>query len=266
MDQSKLENALADLPLGRIEYVESVGSTNDIAATWVAKKVENLSLIVANEQTDGRGRSGRRWFTPPGSALAFSLIIHNNTNLSSKVVGRLTGLGALAVCEALEESYKLKPMIKWPNDVLLDGKKMCGVLVETQWLGESFEAAIIGIGINIATSSIPPAEIINFPATSIESVLAKTVDRISLLENVLRKLLIWRESLDHLDFIKAWEKRLAYKNQRVQIIKQDRSTIAGRVKGLDEQGRLQLLMHSGENISFHTGEIQLRPLVDRPPK
>ncbi|MBW8011371.1 MAG: biotin--[acetyl-CoA-carboxylase] ligase [Chloroflexi bacterium] len=264
MNQSTLEKALADLPLGRIEYLESVGSTNDIAANWVVEKAKNLSLVVANEQTEGRGRSGRAWFTPPGSALAFSVIIHIDGNHSPKMVGRMPGLGALAVCEALEESLKLKPAIKWPNDVLLDGKKVSGVLVEAQWLGESLEALIIGIGINIATSSIPSAKILDFPATSIESVLNnKPVDRVSLLENILKKLLYWRERLEHSDFIDAWQKRLAYNNQWVQIISDDQSTFDGLVGGLDEQGRLMLLKRSGEEISLHSGEIQLRPLVDR---
>lgn len=264
MNQTSLEKGLADLPLGRIEYLESVGSTNDIATRWAVEKVENLSIVVANEQTQGRGRSGRAWFTPPGSALAFSLVIQNEVNLSPIILGRMAGLGALAVCEALEERYELKPLIKWPNDVLLKGKKVSGVLVEAQWSGESLEALILGIGINIATSSIPSAEILNFPATSIESVLKKPVERVSLLENILRKLLFWIERLDHDDFVEAWQKRLAYKNQWVKIITADQSTFDGLVGGIDEQGKLLLLKRSGEEISLHSGEIQVRPIVDRP--
>jgi hypothetical protein len=94
----------------------------------------DLSLVVADEQTMGKGRAGRRWYTPAGSALAFSLIL-SPAWVEPEMLPRFTGLGALAVKQALESRYGLPAKIKWPNDVLLQRRKLAGVLVEAHWIG-----------------------------------------------------------------------------------------------------------------------------------
>src|SRR5436189_4154195 len=97
MDQSDLIKTLSDLPLGGIRYFSSIGSTNDEALAWAAKGAADLSIVIADEQTAGRGRLSRKWFTPHGSALAFSLILHpqHGAHLS-----RTVGLAALAIADS----------------------------------------------------------------------------------------------------------------------------------------------------------------------
>ena len=177
---------MKNLPLGGIRWFHQVSSTNDEAANWIKTGCDDLSLVIADEQTAGRGRGGRRWFTPPGSALAFSVVLRVddqiNRILDLQSTARLNGLGALAVCLALQNKYSLLAKIKWPNDVLVNGKKLAGILTETDWVGNELTAVVIGIGINVATESIPPADWDAnnphpYPATSVESQFYSTVNR-----------------------------------------------------------------------------------------
>ncbi|MFN2194988.1 MAG: biotin--[acetyl-CoA-carboxylase] ligase, partial [Anaerolineales bacterium] len=168
MDQNELAARLASLPIPEIRYFPTVGSTNDLAAEWAARGAPEFSLVVADEQTAGRGRAGRQWHTPPGAALAFSLVLRpqDQPNLD---IPRLTALGSLAVCTALIDDYALPAQIKWPNDVLVNGKKLCGVLVEAAWQAGSIKYAVLGTGVNVAAAAVPQGVSLAFPATDIES-------------------------------------------------------------------------------------------------
>src|SRR3989304_5947628 len=120
MDEAVLKEVLAGLPLGSIRFYDRTGSTNDEAARWAEAGAPHLSLVVADEQTAGRGRLGRRWYTPSGSALAFSLILRGGGQdaflpyMPHEAIPRLTALGTLAVYDALRQGYDLDPQIKWP--------------------------------------------------------------------------------------------------------------------------------------------------------
>jgi len=142
VDLNTLQNQLADLPLGQVAYFRVVGSTNSEAMRWIEGGVPHLSLVAADEQTAGRGRSDRTWQTVPGAALAFSLVIRPPEN-GMISASRLTGLGALAVCDVLRSDYGLPAKIKWPNDVLCGGKKLAGVLVEAQWQADDIQSAVM---------------------------------------------------------------------------------------------------------------------------
>jgi BirA family biotin operon repressor/biotin-[acetyl-CoA-carboxylase] ligase len=282
MDQQSLEQALSGLALGPIRYYDSIDSTNTEAARWAAAGAADLSLVVADEQTAGKGRLGRRWHTPPGSALAFSLVLRprtadggrpSGTGVQFADIGRLTALGALGVREALQELYGLPAAIKWPNDVLVGGRKLAGILVEANWQGDSLTAAVLGIGINVAPSSVPPAEAVSFPATCVDASLqaqdpGQSADRIILLRAVLDKVLGWRARLATPDFITAWEAALAFRGEWVSVF-QDVQEIAeggseaarreGQILGLAPDGALRLQARSGEIFSVQVGEIHLRP-------
>src|SRR5690349_109281 len=100
MNQNELKKTIAKLPLGDIRYFDSIGSTNNEALAWAASGAEDLSLVIADEQTAGRGRLDRKWFSPKGTALAFSLILHP-TPAEKPYLTRIVGLAALAVVDAL---------------------------------------------------------------------------------------------------------------------------------------------------------------------
>lgn len=277
MEQATLEEILSDLPLGPVRYYETTDSTNLVAAQWAMADTPSLSLVVADEQTAGRGRYGRRWYTPPESALAFSLILKGESLMpyqddmvrqgedSSALIARLTALGALAVCDALRILFDLGSQIKWPNDVLVDGSKIAGVLVEAQWQTQ-LVAAILGIGINIAPSSVPAAKELTFPAISLEAALGKPVDRWILLRGVLEALLSWQQRKKFSDFKRAWEKQLAFRGEWVQVVSGEGlknkpfNIRDGQVLGLSNEGALLLRAPSGEKFQVKVGEIHLRPL------
>src|SRR5512141_960549 len=113
MNQSQIKKSLSKLPLGEIKYFDSVGSTNDEALAWAANDAPDLSIIIADEQTAGRGRLDRKWFTPKETALAFSLILRPTAE-ERQYLTRTVGLAALAVAESLL-ARGLSAQIKWPN-------------------------------------------------------------------------------------------------------------------------------------------------------
>jgi BirA family biotin operon repressor/biotin-[acetyl-CoA-carboxylase] ligase len=282
MDQVELETLLADLPLGGIRYFSKVGSTNDLAARWARAGAQDFSLVVADEQTAGRGRLNRRWFTPPGSGLAFSLILRPE-DLPAGLISaplqseqhsfttRLTALGALAVCETLNQvlSPVLPAQIKWPNDVIATRRKLAGVLVELHWSGDQLQAAVLGIGVNVTPASVPPPGELYFPATCVEQVVGNPIDRWILLHDILENLWRWREQMASDKFMHAWSGRLAFRGEWVTIVlesgeEQDTpSTLEGQIAGLNPDGLLRLRLRSGEITFVNFGEIRLRP-IDNP--
>ncbi len=277
MDQSTLSRALAGLPLGEIKFFPRLGSTNDEAGRLAQAGCPDLTLVFADEQTAGRGRLNRPWFTPPGAALAFSLVLLPNpawipaeAQEVAWVPPRLTALGALAVCQALDNRYPLNAQIKWPNDVLVSQRKLAGVLVEAAWEGERLDAAILGIGLNIASRSVPAASELFFPATSLEDCLlapVEEVDRLALLKDVVERILGWRTRLSGLEFMQAWQAKLAFLGEWVWIVPaqaQSGSSQAGlkcRILGLEADGSLRVEDETGTVRRFVSAEVHLRPLL-----
>lgn len=259
MDQLTLERILQHLPLGLIEFHATIGSSNDRALELAAQGASHFSLVVADEQTSGRGRGGRGWHTPPGAALAFSLVLQpGGTQIAP--ISRTAGLGALSVCLAVEELYDLNPQIKWPNDVLLGGRKFCGVLAEAQWLGEQLEALILGIGINVFAEAVPPVKQLNFPATSLAAYCGQPFDRPELLAAVLKHLTEWWPHLAQPAFSSAWETRLAYLGMQVELQAKGQPALKGELVGLHQNGALRLIGSDGQITSIQAGEIHLRPV------
>jgi BirA family biotin operon repressor/biotin-[acetyl-CoA-carboxylase] ligase len=246
-------DTLSGLPLGPIRYFESIDSTNSYAATWAQAGAPDLAFVIADEQTAGKGRQGRSWQTPADSALAFSLVLKPGG--IGQPLGRYAALGALAVQDTLAGTYNLPAAIKWPNDVLLDGAKVCGVLAEADWQGDRLSHVILGIGVNVRPAAVPPAARLRFPATSIETALGRPQDRWLLLRQFLEALLGWRARLHLKTFVSAWEKRLAFLGEQVRV-----GDHQGQLAGLTSEGHLRLVTPAGELV-FPMGEISLTPLT-----
>lgn len=223
----------------------------------MAKDAPNLSLVVADEQTAGRGRLGRPWYTPPGASLAFSLVLHT-TLLGSISSPRFTGLGALAVCTALYDAYNVEAQIKWPNDVLVGERKLAGILVEASWQGDELLATILGIGINVALKSVPPEDDLSFPATCVEAVLGVPLNRWKLLREVLEAFFAWLPFLDKAIFIQTWEEKLAFHGEWVHLILEGQKPIEARLLGLEADGAIHVALPNGSEERFQTGEVHLR--------
>ena len=259
MDKPELQKTLSSLPLAGLRYFESTGSTNDEASAWASQGALDLSLVVADEQTAGRGRAGRKWFTPRATALALSLILRPSAAERTHPA-RTTGLGALALVDSLR-TRGLAPQIKWPNDVLLNGRKVAGILVESVWSGETLEALILGMGVNVLADSLPPAEELLFPATSLRHELGHDLDRTELLKETLSALIEWRAKLHTPEFVKAWEEALAFRGQQVQLSVDQQLLTTGELLGLTADGSLRIRTADGETRQVQFGEIHLRPTL-----
>jgi BirA family biotin operon repressor/biotin-[acetyl-CoA-carboxylase] ligase len=255
--ESLLRKSLAGLPLGGVRYFDVLGSTNDAALEWAAAGAPDFSIVVADEQTSGRGRMGRKWFTPPGSALAFSLILRPAAAEQASPA-LFAGLGALALVDALK-SYGLAAQIKWPNDVLLNRKKVAGILVETVWLGDEVDCVVLGMGVNVTPGAVPPAAELNFPATCVQAEGAASIERFDLLHSLLVAIGRWRQRLGTPAFMQAWESVLAFRGEEIQIWQGAEENFLAVIEGLDADGSLRVLA-GGQLRRLNFGEIHLRPL------
>jgi len=257
MNQKELKKALSKLPLGDVRYFDSIGSTNNEALAWATTDAKDLSVVIADEQTAGRGRLDRKWFTPKGTALAFSLILRPTAE-EKLYLTRIVGLGALAVADVLR-TRGLVAQIKWPNDVLLNGRKVAGILVESVWSGEEVDCVVIGIGVNVLKGSVPPVDLLQFPATSLEDALGQEVERGRVLHDILAGIIALRAHLGTDSFIASWEKALAFRGESVQAEHGDGSRVTGKLLGLEPDGSLRISNEDGKSVTVRFGDVRLRP-------
>lgn len=256
MNENHLKYSLNRLKFGVLRYFDSIGSTNDEALAWAADGAPDLSIVLADEQTSGRGRLNRKWFTPKGTALAFSLILRPAASLRP-YLSRVAGLAALSITDALA-LRGLDAQIKWPNDILINGEKVAGILVETTWTGEDVDAVVIGVGVNVMQAAVPPADLLTFPATSIENLLGGIPDREQLFHDILAGVNAWLPRMDTDSFIKAWNEKLAFRGEQVQIHAEG-DPIIGELSGLELDGSLRLRDAHGNSVVVRFGDASLRP-------
>jgi BirA family biotin operon repressor/biotin-[acetyl-CoA-carboxylase] ligase len=259
MHQSELKKSLSKLPLGDIRYFDSVGSTNNEALAWATSDAKDLSLVIADEQTEGRGRLDRKWFTPKGTALALSLILRP-TPAEKPYLTRIVGVAAMAIVDMLQ-TRGLAAQIKWPNDVLLNGRKVAGILVESVWSGEEVDCVVIGIGLNVFTEAVPADEVLFFPATSLEDSLGPELQREEVLHDLLAGIIALRPHIGSDSFMASWDKALAFRGEQVQVEQADGTWIAGRLLGLESDGSLRLVDEEGTSTAVRFGDVRLRPLA-----
>jgi biotin-[acetyl-CoA-carboxylase] ligase BirA-like protein len=177
--------------LGRpVIFFERVGSTNDVAHQQALAGAAEGLLVVADEQTSGRGRMGRSWWAPKGSSLLFSVLLR--PALPAVQAGQLTMCLGLGAVEAIESATGLRPALKWPNDLLLEGRKLGGMLAELRTAGDRVEYAVLGLGLNV---NLGFEEAANSTACerwiSLSTVLGHDVDRVELLAEILARCQAW---------------------------------------------------------------------------
>jgi BirA family biotin operon repressor/biotin-[acetyl-CoA-carboxylase] ligase len=168
----------------------------------------------------------------------------------------------LGVVAAIERVCREQAEIKWPNDVLVNRKKVCGVLVEPSWLGNELQAVVTGIGVNVSSQAVPPADTVRFPATSLEDEVGNPVDRWMLLRAILQEMIDLRPILGKPDFYQAWGNHLAYKGEWVKLSSGyagDQEKV-GTVIGIDMDGSLRLRDSQGKESTLNVGEVHLSPL------
>lgn len=236
----------------RVEVEQTLDSTND-HLTRLRSAGRAPDVVVANEQTAGRGRRGRQWISPPGAGLYLSM-----SRSFSKPVGQLGALSlvaGLAAAEALEACCGVATGLKWPNDIQFDGRKLAGCLIDIEGHANA-PTAIIGIGINVDfRGQAGPDQ----PWTDLASVVDPVPDRNQLAARLIRQLHQRLSDFDQHGFEslqEQWAKRDALYGRDIMAMGAGGKPLQGRAMGLGEQGHL-LLERNGEIVPLKSGEIAL---------
>jgi BirA family biotin operon repressor/biotin-[acetyl-CoA-carboxylase] ligase len=178
-------------PLGHpVIFFNTIGSTSDVALALAVGGDGAGAVVIADEQTAGRGRLGRRWFSPPGSGLYVSTVLQPSTARADpqRATGLLTLAAGLALAEAIEAATSLRVEIKWPNDLLVAGRKLGGILAEAVGVERlpgqrGVTSVVLGYGINIRSTAYPPD--LRDRATSLETALGSPIDRAAMCAETL---------------------------------------------------------------------------------
>ena len=186
-----------------IRWYDSVPSTMDIATALASQGAPHGVVVAAHHQTAGRGRRGSTWVSPPGAGLYFSFIARLRPR-EARRMPLITLAAGVGVRDGIVSATGLEPDLKWPNDLLVDRKKLAGILAEGHALGSCDEAVVIGVGVNVHPAAFPPGLVTR--ATSMEAELGRAVDRNLLLTEILNglenRLSILSQKPD--DILQAW--------------------------------------------------------------
>jgi len=233
---------------------DTIDSTNSEALKEARHGADEGLCVVARQQTAGRGRMGRTWVSPPNSGLYFSVVLRPKFDV--KYLPLITLMSGVAVYDTLAE-FGLKPDIKWVNDVLINDKKVCGILAETTDTDKGL-AVVVGIGINLKSSNFP-LEIANI-ATSLEAELDRSVTPFELENSLVKFLNYWYEMLclenGRGEILRAWQQRSSYysnKNVRVSL---DNEILTGTTDGLEANGALRLKRADGTLAIIQAGDVE----------
>lgn len=250
-----LLHALSDLRLAHPIYlVHQISSTNDQARQMAEAGAPEGLLLVAEEQTAGRGRAGRRWLTPPGTALALSLVLR--PTLPAALGARLTMLAGVAACEAVELVAGVRASLKWPNDVLIGGRKVGGILVESALRDEDLEFAVLGLGLNVSWA--PPPEQVDYPATCVDAEAGRAVDRLKLLRALLAGVEARYSVLAGPALFDDWRARLETLGRPV-VVQLDSETWTGQAEAVEADGALLVRTEAGALRRVLAGDVRVRP-------
>jgi BirA family biotin operon repressor/biotin-[acetyl-CoA-carboxylase] ligase len=227
----------------RILFFDSVTSTNEGAKQYAAKDEKEGIVLVAQQQTKGRGRHHRTWISPRGG-LYFSVLLRPSFH---EYLSLFPLLSAVSIASTLE-FYDLHPSIKWPNDVRINGKKIAGILVESSLQGKNVEYVIVGMGINVnqTTQHLP----VDTGATSLYRELGRTIDRQELLYHILNEFqqmyAVWQKHQFD-DIVNTWKLWTDTLGKQVNIHTAS-TMMTGTAVDIDKYGRLLLQTQTGEKV------------------
>ena len=237
----------------RILYLPVATSTMDVARQQAGGGAKEGTVVVAEEQISGRGRFGRHWLSASGQSLSFSVLLYP----SALVSGRLSVVAPVAIMRAIRRVTGLSPTLKWPNDVRLSEKKVCGILIETAFENSRVTSAIVGVGINVNSNPAEHPEA-DFTATCLAAELGKPVSREDLLKAALIELgLAYGHPQAWNEVREEWESSLDTLGRQIQVRWRD-NVEEGLAEAVDDEGSLLLRRADGDLITLAAGEVTLQ--------
>lgn len=257
LDPTRIRQARDGRRLGvPLVYREQTGSTNDDAMELARQGAEEGTTVLADRQTRGRGRLGRRWESPPARNVYLSVVLR--PPIPTPLAPQLTLMAGVAVVEAIRV-WLPEAVLKWPNDVLVRDKKLAGVLVEMAARGDQVDFAVVGVGINVDMSSEDfPAELRD-RASSIAQALGQPVDRTDVVMTLLDKLeeeyeLYLQHGFEPVRM--RWWDRSGMDRQWVRVDMGPRR-LEGEAVGLAPSGALQVRVAGGEIVEVVAGDVTI---------
>ncbi|MBB6219009.1 BirA family biotin operon repressor/biotin-[acetyl-CoA-carboxylase] ligase [Anaerosolibacter carboniphilus] len=264
LNQHALQLELKTKTIGRrIVHYDTIDSTNTVAKKIAAEGAEEGAVVIAEEQTGGRGRLGRQWVSPKGAGIWMSLVLR--PSIEPAEAAKITQIAAAAVTLAIRRVTGCEAGIKWPNDIILHKKKVCGILTEMGAELNSVSYIVVGIGINANVDVALFPEEVKRIATSIKDCVGNNISRKEIVLHILKEF----EDL-YLDFIytksikKSVEICKAYSvtlGNTVKIINRDQTIIAEAVD-LTEEGELIIRNQEGQMEKIISGEVSVRGISD----
>ena len=258
LSRNELESRLHTKWAGRnLEYHDSLGSTNVRAKLLAEEGAPEGTLVVADAQTSGRGRRGRSWTSPAGKNLYFTLLLR--PDFIPDKAPMLTLVMALAVQKAIEETCGCKAGIKWPNDIVLNGKKITGILTEMSVQSDYIDNVVIGVGVNVKAQEFTPE--LSDKAASLEAELKKSISRALLLEKIMEHFehdyALFLKKLDLSLLMEEYNACLVNLGREVQVL-EPAGAYNGMAEGINEKGELMVRLPDGRIKEIYAGEVSVR--------
>lgn len=241
----------------RLECFEVIGSTNTTAMQLAEEGAPHGTLVVADRQDNGKGRRGRSWVLPAGVAIAMSILLKPQ-ELHPGNAPMLTLVSAMAVTQAIEQQTGIRPAIKWPNDIVIDGKKVCGILTEMSTQMDYINHIVVGIGINVHNAKFPKE--LSDRATSLFLVSNTHYSRAALVEAVCEYFEHYYEvfmcTQDMSDLMEEYNSYLVNMGKRVRVL-DPKAEYEGQALGISERG--ELFVETSEGVRrVDSGEVSVR--------
>jgi len=254
---NELRACLKTALLGQeIHRFEEVGSTNEVAKRLASQGGKEGCVVVAERQRLGRGRLGRRWYSPEGG-LWFSVILRPEIRVSD--TSKLTLMAAVAIANAIRGALGTMVEVKWPNDILIRGRKVCGILAEAVLKGGDLDFVVLGVGIN---ANIDMAELpggVGESAIALREACGREVDRSELLCRCLERLETYYRMLKEGKFsliLKEWRGLASFLGEEVEVSSLD-ERLRGKAIDVDEDGALVLELTDGTRCRVFSGDVQV---------
>jgi BirA family biotin operon repressor/biotin-[acetyl-CoA-carboxylase] ligase len=265
LDPISIENKMTTKDFGkRVIYYEEIDSTNTAAKELGKQTGNHGALVLAEEQNQGKGRLGRDWSSPKGSGIFMTIVLQ--PQILPVHASMLTLVAALAVNQGIRKVTGLDSYIKWPNDIVVNGKKVCGILTEMSTMNDKLECVVIGMGIN-ANRDVFPEEL-KKTATSLKLECKKEVERTELIVAIMEYLEqyyeLFGQTESFIDMVTEYNEVLINRNKQVRIIGAHKE-YTGTALGINETGALLVQteeQHQGITTSaiktVVSGEVSVR--------
>lgn len=235
-----------------ILYYPSLESTNDVARKQASAKAAEGTVVIAGQQTTGRGRLKRAWVSPQGNIAASIILYPTRQELPYLIM-----LIALAVFHSIGKTTGLECRLKWPNDVLIDNKKVCGILVETKAGIDTVDYAVIGIGMNVNIKLADYPEIASY-ATSLSDEAGRDISLVKLLQNLFAEVeRLYLELKDGKSPLAEWKSRLITLGKEISVISGG-DVYEGIAESVADDGSLLLRCPDGVLMKFMAGDVTLK--------